>query len=382
MDTNVKDVRLWFSPCGYILLTTLCFTFVFTALPQTSTNFNVELQLDYSAAEQSIALYEDGFVDTRRIAEMRGNRIAASTTGMIENRESVSTKLQYYLDSLKYHQIIRADIYNLEAARKNVSVIKTLLEELKRRNFSKRVAATVEQIFPVDAQVSVTIPVYAVAFGHENVDAYVRRIIWHGDHPRFVGENEGEITIVINLAHAVDYGLNTEERFISLLGVVAHEVFHAAFSTYKENSDSWKKFYAEHRKPVDALLDLTQNEGIAYYLSLEQQGHGYVPRDWNTKSRDLFSTFNANADQLSSATISNRRAAEIIRKANLSGYQDNYGSVVGMFIAREIDIRLGRASLIETIASSPHEFFRKYIALTKTDSNLPKIRIPVIESNR
>ena len=382
MDTVIKDIRLWFSLCGYLLLTTLCFTFLSTALSQTNANFNIDLQLDYSAAEQSIALYEDGFVNTQHIAEMRGNRIAASTTGMIENRESVATQLQYYLDSLKYHQIIRTDIYNLETARKNVSVIKTLLEELKRRNFNRRVAATVEQIFPSDAQVSITIPVYVVAFGHENVDAYVRRIIWRGDHPRFVGENEGELTIVINLAHAVDYGLNTEERFISLLGVVAHEVFHAAFSAYKENSDSWKKFYAERRQPVDALLDLTQNEGIAYYLSLEQQGHGYVPRDWNSKSRDLFLTFNANAVQLSSETISNRQAAEIIRKANLSGYQDNYGSVVGMFIAREIDIRLGRASLIETIASTPYEFFRKYIALTKTDSNLPKIRIPVIEINR
>src|SRR6202008_3534100 len=102
--------------------------------------------------------------------------------------------------------------------------INDLLGEIKKRNFNRRVVATVEQIFPQDANVSVTIPLYVVAVGHENVDAFVRRIIWHGDEPQFVGENEGELTIVINLGQSVAYGQSLDDRFISLLGVVAHEV--------------------------------------------------------------------------------------------------------------------------------------------------------------
>jgi hypothetical protein len=382
MDANIKKSQLSIALFLVFVLGVVLFFSPPYSVSQTNANFNINLLLDYSVAEQSIALYEDEFINTQLLAETRGCRIAASTTGMIENKRTVTSRLQFYLDSLKYHQIIRDDIYHLESARKNAADIKALLTEMKKRNFNKRVAATVEQIFPADAEVSITIPVYVVAFGHYNVDAYVRRIIWHGDIPQFVGENEGELTIVINLAHSVDYGPNIEERLVSLLGVVAHEVFHAAFSAFKENSSSWKKFYAEHQQPLDALLDLTQNEGIAYYLSLEQQGHGFMPRDWNAKFRDVFLTFNKNAIELSSDTITQWHAAEIIRKANLSGYWDNYGSLVGMFMAREIDTRLGRASLIETIASTPYDFFRKYITLTREDSNLPKVPVRVVEKIR
>ena len=352
------------------------------AISQTNPDFNVQLMLDYSSAEQSIALYEDEFVNTQLLAETRGCRIAASTTGLIENRGTVTNWLQLYLDSLKYHQIIREDIYHLESARKDVAEIKSLLAEIKKCNFNRRISATVEQIFPSDAKISIAIPLYVVAFGHGNVDAYVRRIIWHGDIPQFVGEGAGELTIVINLAHAVDYGSSAEERLVSLLGVVAHEVFHASFSAFKESSSSWKKYYAEHQQPIDALLDLTQNEGIAYYLSLEQQGHGFLPRSWNSKFRDVFLTFNKNAVALSSDSVTPQQAAKIMRQANLSGYWENYGSLVGMFIAREIDTRLGRAALIETITSSPYDFFRKYVSLTKADSNLPKLPDHLVDKIR
>ncbi|MBI3365751.1 MAG: hypothetical protein HY033_12690 [Ignavibacteriae bacterium] len=288
-------------------------------------------------------------------------------------------QLQNYLDSLKAHQIIRDDVYHLEEARKNVADIKELLTAIKKRNFSRRVAATIEQIFPQDASVSILIPVYIVALGHENVDAYVRRITWQGDVPRFVGELEGELTIVINLAHAVRYGDDVDERLLSVLGVVAHEVFHAAFGAYKDNSPSWQQYYKKHRRPFDELLDLTQNEGIAYYLSLDQRGHGYVPRDWYTRAREVFTTFNRNAEELLSDTLTFDRAAELIRAANLSGYLESYGAMAGMFIAREIDLRLGRPALIETIATGPADLFEKYITLSEHGSNLPNLSERVIK---
>jgi hypothetical protein len=341
---------------------------------QTNSNFNVNLLLEYSSAEQSIDLYEDQLVNTQALAELRGNRIAASTTGLIENRSALNNLLTSYLDSLKYHQIIQDDIYHLEDARKDVGPIKELLAEIKKQNFNRRVVATVEQIFPQDAAVTITIPLYFVVFGHENVDAYVRRIIWHGDTPQFVDDDEGELTIVVNLAKAVNYAPALEECFISLLGVVAHEVFHAAFGAYKDNSPTWKRYYRKHKRPFDILLDLTQNEGIAYYLSLDQRGRGYLPRDWYNRTRDVFKTFNTNASELLSPSISPNRVSKLIRAANLNGYWESYGSMTGMFISREIDLRLGRASLIETIALGPFNFFRKYLELTKEDSNLPRLR--------
>lgn len=347
---------------------------------QTNPNFNVNLQVDYASAEQAIALFEDRPVNTRALSELRGSRIVASTTGYIADRGSVSHRLQYYLDSLKYHQIITDDVFHLEVARKNVATIKNLLDEVKKRNFNRRVIATVEQIFPQQATISVTIPVYVVAFGHENVDAFVRRIIWHGDEPQFVSENEGELTIVINLGQSINYGNTLDDRFVSLLGVVAHEVFHAAFGAYKETSPSWKQFNQNSHRAFDVLLDISQNEGIAYYLSLDQHGGGYVPRDWTVRTREVFSLFNKNARELLSEHTKSRRVQELLRTANLSGYWESYGAMTGMFIAREIDIRLGRAALIETLERTPFDFFRKYIALTEEDSNLPKFSPDIVST--
>jgi len=368
--------RYFYLAAVSILLQIIIF---YTSLSQTNSNFNVNLLIDFTAVEQSIALFQDEYVNIQTLSESRGNRIAASTTELVANRRSAVNILRSYLDSLRYHQIIKDDIYNLESARKNAAAIKQLMEELKKRNFSRRVAATVEQIFPDDVNISIGIPVFVVSLGHENVDAYVRRIIWHGDAPQFVGENEGEITIVINLAHSVDYGPNLEERFITLLGIVAHEVFHASFSAYKENSLSWKNFYKLHHQPLDMLLDLTQNEGIAYYLSFDQRGQGYIPHDWNIKSQQVFAVFNKNASQLSSDTITHERAAQLIRNANLSGGWESYGSMTGMFIAREIDLQLGRSALIETISLNPYAFFEVYNTLTQQNSNLPIISQRILQ---
>ncbi len=347
---------------------------------QSNPNFNVNLVLDYEAAEQTLALFDDQTVSTQSLAEMRGNRIAASTAGYIADRGSISAGLLSYLDSIKYHQIIGDDVYHLEEARKNAGPIRELLGELKKRNFSRRVVATVEQIFPREASITLNIPVYVVVLGHENVDAFVRRIRWQGDEMQFVGENEGELTIVINLAQSVGYGPDLEERFVSLLGVVAHEVFHAAFEAYKETSPAWKEYSRTHQDPFDELLEITQNEGIAYYLSLDQRGRGYLPRGWTMKTREEFETFNKNAAELLSSSIKPRRIQELIRTANLSGYWESYGAMTGMFIAREIDLRLGRSALIETITRAPSDLFRKYIKLSGEDSNLPKLSIKVISA--
>lgn len=341
-------------------------------IAQNQTGFDVDLRLDYSAAARTIELYEGGPVNTQAIAELRGNRIAASTTGLVTSRGSLTQTLQSYLDSLRYRQIIRDDVFQLETGRGNVAAMKELLGELGKRGFTRRVVATVGQIFPPGADISITIPVYLVAFGHENLDAYVRRIIWHHDTPQFVGDEAGELTIVVNLAQAIDYGENAEERFIGLLSVVAHEVFHAAFGAYKQTSPVWKRHYRNHSSPFDELADLTQNEGIAYYLSLDQAGRGYLPRDWSRRIHDAFETFSRNANELRSPGITPARAAELIRSANLSGYWDNYGAMTGMSMAREIDMKLGRSALIETIVKGPIDFFQKYVKISKIDGNLPK----------
>jgi hypothetical protein len=363
------------------MTTLICFamcTSLSPLLAQTNPKFNVSLRVDYTAAQQMLDLFSDEPVNTTSLAALRGNLIAASTTGLIADRGGVAGLLRSYLDSLRYHQIIRDDVYHLESARKSVPEIRSLLVEMQKGTFSRRVIATVEQIFPADAEVSIDIPLYAVALGHENVDAYVRRIRWEGDVPKFVGEGDGELTIVVNLSQSVKYGPDLQERYLTLLGVVAHEVFHAAFGAYKDGSRSWRRYERTHTRPFDALLDLTQNEGIAYYLSLDQRGHGYLPRDWSAKMGETFKTFNENAAELLSSSLRPERAAELIRNANLSGYWESYGAMTGMFMAREIDLRLGRGALIQTISEGPLDMLAKYAGLTDRDDRLPKLSDQII----
>ena len=155
----MTNLTLLDNTCARYILGFLLLHLVSASLySQSNPRFNVDLHIDYTAAEQSIDLFEDQFTNTQSLAELRGNRIAASTTGLIANSGPVTSRLQSSLDSLKAHQIIRDDVYHLEEARKNVAEIKELLSAIEKRNFSRRVAATVEQIFPQDAEVSLLIP--------------------------------------------------------------------------------------------------------------------------------------------------------------------------------------------------------------------------------
>jgi hypothetical protein len=340
---------------------------------QSNPAFNINLSIDYTSAEQTLALLRDEYASTQQLSELRGNRIAASTTGLISGNGSAAALLKSYLDSLQGHQIIRDDVYRLEDARRNAGTIAALLDELQRRNFNSRVIATVEQIFPQDIPVSAVIPVYVVALGHENVDAYVRRIVWKGDVPDFADEDKGELTIIVNLAAAASYDVDPDSRLSSILVTVAHEVFHAAFGLYKDASPFWKKYRAAHTSAADYLLDLVQNEGIAYYLTLEQRLGDRLPQEWAARMEESFGTFNANIERLMSGRLSRKEVSDILYSANLSGYWESYGSMVGMAMAREVDRRLGREALIETISLGPLDLLRKYRSLTETDSGLPKL---------
>lgn len=351
------------------------------ARSQSNPAFNISLAIDYSAAEQTLLLLRGEYVNAAELAGLRGNRVAASTTGLIAGNGAAPAQLRSYLDSLQGRSIIRDDVFRLEEARENAETIAALLGELQRRNFSRMVVATVEQVFPSDIPVAAVIPVYVVALGHENADAYVRRVVWKGDEPQFVGEGEveGELVIIINLAAAATHPLPPEEGMRSILLTTAHEVFHAAFGLYKDASPAWKSYHKRNTSAADYLLDLIQNEGIAYYLSLEQRLGDRLPQDWIGRMQESFAAFNRNAERLMSGRISGNEAGEIIRSANLSGYWESYGSMTGMAMAREIDRGLGREALIETISLGPLDFLSKYVSLTETGSSMPEISENVLK---
>lgn len=335
--------------------------------------FDVRLDVDLVSAERTIELFEGRSGSPRDIAALRGSRIALATTGLLSGQPLSVADLEQALEDAKYGHNADGNVFRMDEGRQHARMLGELLTEIRRRNFARRVAGTVEGLFPADTRLSTTIPVYVVAFGHQNIEAFVRRVVWKGDVPVFVGEGEGELTIVVNIAKAVNYGRTVEERFIGVLSLVAHEVFHAAFGVYQDNSPVWREYRETHRTYLDQLLELTQNEGIAHYLSFEQRTGGAVPRDWDANMRTSFNDFNANAEALLSPRLSPSRAGEIIRASNTSEYWESYGAITGLFIAREIDRVLGRPALAETITLGPADFFAKYHRLCRSNNNLPKL---------
>ncbi len=334
-------------------------------------NFNVVLLLNTASAEQSVAVYEGLGGRPADVARLRGSRLALATTALLAQQGLDIPALEAGLDAVKFNQTIDNDVFRLREARQNVAAIKELLDAIQRRNFSQKVVSTVEQLFPPEARVNTTLPIYLVAFGHNNIDAYVRRVIWRGDTPVFVGEGDGELTIVVNLAKAVSYGRSVDERFVGLMSVVAHEVFHAAFGAYKDGSPEWRRYHATHGSYLDQLLDIAHNEGIAYYLTLIQRSQGRLRNDWLENVRSAFSVFNKSAAELTSTRISPQRAQDILRLSNTSTYWESYGAITGMIVARQIDQTLGREALVETVEKGPVDFFQKYVTLTNRDTNLP-----------
>ncbi len=340
---------------------------------QTNPHFNVRLNISYESADRTIDLLEGLSGNGRYIVPLRGSRIALATTADLARRRLTESQLEQNLDDIKFGQVNTDDVFRMKDARANVAAMKDLLANIKRRNFAQRVSSTVEQLFPAGANIATTIPLYFVAFGHQNLDAYVRRVIWENDVPVFVGEGEGELTIVVNLANSIHYGRYTDQRFIGVLSVVAHEVFHAAFGVYKDSSPQWKEYYRTHQSYLDQLLDLTQNEGIAHYLTFEQRTGGNLPPDWDEKIARSFAEFSRSADELSSPRTSPQRAHYLISTSNTSEYWKSYGAITGMFIARTIDLKLGRAALAQTIANGADDFYLKYIAIASQDNNLPAL---------
>ena len=345
-----------------------------------SDNFNVYLRIDYASAEKTIELYSGISGRPADIAALRGSQIALSTTALLAQRQLDTPTLERALEAVKFNQDLGDDVFRMKDARANVAAITELLQESQRRNFGQKVVSTVAQLFPPSARVNTVIPVYFVAFGSQNIDAFVRRVVWRGDTPFFTGEGEGELTIVVNLARCVNYGRTVDERFIGMLSVVAHEVFHATFGVYKDGSPVWREYYASHHRPLDQLLDLAQNEGIAYYLTLIQSSRGRLPEDGLERARRCFADFNRNAAELEAPGTTFRRSEDIIRLSNTSGYWESYGAITGMIVARQIDQTLGREALMETIAGGPSDFFGKYATLMSRDSGLPALSPLVLQA--
>jgi hypothetical protein len=331
----------------------------------------VTLRLDFASAEKIIDVAEGSEGNVQRVADLPGNAIAAATSMVLARRQVPPEAFISALEALRARYKTSDDLFGLWETQTHLDALKGLLAECKRRPLDRRVVGTISQYFPAEARISVSIPVYFVAMGHENAAAYVRRVAWQGRTPIFVGDDQGEAAIVVDLVRSVEHSGDLQTQFISMLSTLAHEAFHAVFSAYQANSPAWQQIHADENYS-DALGELVQNEGIAYYLSMQEQLGGTFPPQLIDAISKLVPVLGDAFDELRSPGVSPVRARTLLLNANLSGsLEKNYGAGAGLLMAYEIDTKLGRKALSETIASGPADFFNKYDLLTKQYADLP-----------
>jgi len=340
---------------------------------QPNPDFNVNLQVDYSSVEQIIDLCEGRLHSVNSVAELRGTQLAAATSAVLARRQLTSESFQRQLELLRDGSKSPDDVFGFVQTRAHLSEIKGLLAEIKKGELDRRVIATVEQFFPTDARISATLSVYVVAFGNENAAAFVRRVVWQGNTPVFVGENEGDPVIVVNLQRLVGNSLPTNVQFIETLSTLAHETFHAVFAVYQSTSPVWKAINAR-REAFWSLAELVQNEGIAYRISYQERTGSSLPPYIFSEAKNAVSVLNNAMRELQSPGITSARSQELVMNANLSGaFERNYGAAAGLLMAFAIDTKMGRNALTETVAKGVGDFFEKYDALTKQYDELPKL---------
>ncbi len=347
---------------------------------QGNNRFDVTLQIDYSPSEQMLDFFDRRIFDVDRVANSRGNKIAAATSLLLARTSRPSSDFANQLELMRDDVNTDDDIYGLRDTRSHSADLRKLLLELRKRQLDRRVIATVQAYFPADANISCTIPVHVVAMGNEKAAAFVRWVVWRNESPVFVSENQGEQVIVLNLDRMLSVSPKVDAQFIELLGTLAHECFHAIFGVYQRNSDAWKAFH-QRTAPVWRLAELVQNEGIAYLLSMQLQIGGQAPpMRWVEVTGRAISNFNVASKELLSPSTQGQRARDLILNANMSGsFEGNYGATAGLRIAYEIDSRLGRPALVETMSNGPCSFFGKYDTLCQQNPTLPRLDDAVIK---
>jgi len=328
---------------------------------QTNPDFNVALRVDFSGAEQLLDFFDRQTANTERVAGLRGNRLAAATSVMLARTSRTDEDFQRELERVRDGG--GNDIYGLLAAKSRGPALRKLLTEIHRRQLDRRVVATIAAYFP--------------AMGNERAAAVVRRVVWNGDTPSFVGENEGAPVVLLNLARVVENNSTVESQVLELLATLAHECFHAVYSVYRQVLPD--TLHTE--SPGSRLLDLVQNEGVAYYLSLQLHLGGETPsQTWMTATMKSIETLNRVYLELHSPQLTRSRARELMMNANLSGsFEGNYGASAGMRMAYEIDTRLGRQELAATLAGGGRAFIEAYARACQREGSLPPIDPRVLD---
>lgn len=339
---------------------------------QPSRAFHVQFELDFQSADELLEYFDWKHSNIDRILSLRGTQLARQTSLLLAREQLPISDFREHLEGVRAGNGSETDRYGLHMVRNNTTELRALVTQLKQYQLHRRISATLEAYFPPDLPVDATFRVYFVVFGNDRATAVVRRVRWQGNEPLFV--RDGEPTILVNVAQYGSPSIDMQAKVLALMGTLTHEAFHAVYEMVREQlPDSLKA-----TTPAETLLELIHNEGIAYYISLELQGQGrQLSPQWYRTTEQAFTVFERALRELQNPSTPPQRVRELILNANLSGdFSSNYGVAVGQRMAYEIDTRLGRRALRETLKGGFRSFFQRYRECVELYPELPPVRYP------
>ncbi len=214
---------------------------------------------------------------------------------------------------------------------------------------------------------SAPIPVFVVATGHPDGDAYVRRVAFTRDGPSL--DEAGEPVVVLNanvIAHT--YPGTAKEQANDAFGVLRHESFHVLYKRYRLTPEGSKRRTAF--TPEEQLWELVLDEGIGHFLDMGIQ----FPRDGFPigKAEPAVKRLVQALAQLRDSP-SPEETEILLRQANQGTYWDKYGSISGMLFAYVVHQELGVSGLRSAIQEGPHRLMRDYQKIAIRSGKWPRL---------
>ncbi|MCX7984866.1 MAG: hypothetical protein N3A63_08195 [Bacteroidetes bacterium] len=342
-------------------------TFSGVLYSQRHVSFSVEFILDYSSAEELVEFFAWRHSNIERLISLPGTKLARYTSILLTREQYPLSDFIEHLQDMRAGVLRETDRYGLTPIHQYREEVRSLITQLKKLQLDRRISATLEGYFPRDLRIHSTFYVYFVAFGNERASAVVRRVEWVGSEPLFA--DDGAPTILVNVARYVGVSTNVLTQAHAVMTTLVHEAFHAVY----ENVCEYQPDSLKPQTPAEMLLQLVHNEGIAYYITLELELQGnQISKQWFEQTRQAIETLNSVLQELQNPSVSPGRVRELILNANLSGsFSSNYGVAAGQRMAYEIDSRLGRRALAETIKGGFKKFLERYRECIERGADLP-----------
>jgi len=268
------------------------------------------------------------------------------------------------------------DIYVLRKAYESQSNIKSLLYELRNKEFTKGIYERVIRYFPVGYTPPRNYEVFFSGAGWHWGDAHAFRYVVNDG--KYVLSGEGIPAIMFNLTLVSDfYGDNTGARINNMIDTMAHELFHAIFfDAMKYYWPSW-----DNSNFTNNILWIIMNEGIAHLIMNSERLLQKYKTDDNLKGREIqaFATLNEYAKLLFNDKIEFNQRREAAMKGVAGDQWSRYLCIAGMFMAFQIEKHYGIEGIRDTIKNGPIYFLNKYNSIQKSNTELPELPIEIIK---